>query len=952
MKRKVLLVGWDAADWKIIDSLIEQGKMPHLAKLIEGGVRGNMATLYPVLSPMLWTSIATGKWAYKHGIYGFVEPDLKNQKIKPMTVLNRQCKAIWNILNQSGLKSNVIGWWPSHPAEPINGMIVSDYLNKGTPSSPNQEWEIQSGLVHPKRLEKYVAELRIHPQEIEGEMVLPFIPNAPSIEQKKDGRLMTFAKVLSHCSSIHAISTAAIQLEPWDFMAVYHDAIDHFSHSFMRYHPPRLDWIKEEDFEMYKGVIEGAYCYHDMMLGVLLQLAGKDTTVIVMSDHGFRSDDLRPRFLPNEATAPAAEHRQYGIFVANGPGIREDELLFGARLLDIAPTILSLFDLPIGRDMDGRPLLDIYEKTPEVHWIDSWEEIKGDDGMHSDETNLSPKDEANALKQLADLGYINPLDEDVSKNIENVTKELDYNLALSCQFCGRLEQAVSLYQSLWEKFPEEARYGLKIFECYYILENPQKARETLLKILLLKKKYRKTYAQSAQKILSGIKKNQRNKGKEDENIDIELLTKEEQKELFERAEKHKNLLKLFDTQRRRALLNWNTLFFLRGKLYLLEKEYDKAIWSLQKALQAQIYLKPDVLMILAKAYEGKKDDLSAIKQYRRALKLDPENSQAYIGLASALMPRFPLRAATFAKKATGLLYFSPQAHLLAGIGFLRVRRLKDAFLSFEIAVVQSPHLLTVIEKEIHRFSQGFSRKLWAMAKINSLRSKARKSLALSMRVKEKSEEMEKYDFGFSSFERGKKFSLKESAVIVSGLPRSGTSLMMQMLKAGGLELLDSGKRIADDSNPQGYCEHEKIKDLPKDNVWFFPMVKGKSVKVILQLLEFLPKKQPYRLIVMHRNLTEVVESQHKMLKRQGKQSSNKKTLMNTYAKQIRFLEGTLEKFENCSVCTVSYKEAVEDSFAVAQRLNVFLDGHLNVNKMVEVVNKNLYRERSENNPSL
>ena len=92
--RKVLLIGWDAADWKVASPLIDEGKMHNLEKLIDTCVMGNIAMLYPVLSPMLWTSIATGKRAYKHGVHGFAEPDPRTGTVRPITNLSRKCKAI------------------------------------------------------------------------------------------------------------------------------------------------------------------------------------------------------------------------------------------------------------------------------------------------------------------------------------------------------------------------------------------------------------------------------------------------------------------------------------------------------------------------------------------------------------------------------------------------------------------------------------------------------------------------------------------------------------------------------------------------------------------------------------------------------------------------------------------------------------------------------------------
>src|SRR5262245_49446039 len=113
---RVLLIGWDAADWKVIHPLMDAGKLPTLERFVTHGTMASLATLHPVLSPMLWTSIATGKRPYKHGILGFTEPVPNGGGVRPVTNLSRKVKAIWNILNQKGYRSIVVGWWPSNPA--------------------------------------------------------------------------------------------------------------------------------------------------------------------------------------------------------------------------------------------------------------------------------------------------------------------------------------------------------------------------------------------------------------------------------------------------------------------------------------------------------------------------------------------------------------------------------------------------------------------------------------------------------------------------------------------------------------------------------------------------------------------------------------------------------------------------------------------------------------------
>ena len=201
--------------------------MPNLQKFCDEGVSGNLSTIRPVLSPMLWTSIATGKRAWKHGIHGFSEPCPASGAIRPITNLSRKTKAVWNIFNQQGWKSNVVGWWPSSPAEPINGVMVSNHFQQAV-KPLGEDWPMRPGTVHPKELEEPLKEMRVHPEELGNEHILPFIPKAGGIDQSKDKRMEGCAKTIAEISGIHAAATACMHNEPWDFMAVYYDGIDHF----------------------------------------------------------------------------------------------------------------------------------------------------------------------------------------------------------------------------------------------------------------------------------------------------------------------------------------------------------------------------------------------------------------------------------------------------------------------------------------------------------------------------------------------------------------------------------------------------------------------------------------------------------------------------------------------------------------------------------------------------
>jgi len=258
---KVLLVGWDAADWKVIRPLIDAGKMPNIARLVRNGCSASITTLQPSYSPMLWTSIATGKRPFNHGIHGFTEPRPDGKGVRRVTNLARTTKAIWNILNQNDMRSIVVGWWPSYPAEPIRGAMVSDQFHRIA-----TKFEMVQGMVHPQDLGETLAALRLNPEELPADLLEFFVPRALEVDQEHDRRLYSAARVIAECANIHTAATWLMDREPWDLCAVYFDAIDHFGHGFMRFNPPCRSWINEREFEFYQGVVEAGYQLHDRML--------------------------------------------------------------------------------------------------------------------------------------------------------------------------------------------------------------------------------------------------------------------------------------------------------------------------------------------------------------------------------------------------------------------------------------------------------------------------------------------------------------------------------------------------------------------------------------------------------------------------------------------------------------------------------------------------------------
>src|SRR2546423_1536131 len=175
LDRRLLLVGWDAGDWQVIHPLVDAGLMPTLERLINAGTIGNLASLFPMLSPILWTSIATGKSAYAHGVCGFVEPLPDRSGVRPVGTRTRKCKALGNIVSQTDRPSVVCGWQASHPAEPVCGAMVSNLFAIPPADAKPDAWPIPKGSVMPNASAKGLADLRVHPAEIEGSLLQQLI---------------------------------------------------------------------------------------------------------------------------------------------------------------------------------------------------------------------------------------------------------------------------------------------------------------------------------------------------------------------------------------------------------------------------------------------------------------------------------------------------------------------------------------------------------------------------------------------------------------------------------------------------------------------------------------------------------------------------------------------------------------------------------------------------------
>jgi hypothetical protein len=190
-------------------------------------------------------------------------------------------------------------------------------------------------------------------------------------------------------------------------------------------------------------------------------------------------------------------------------------------------------------------------------------------------------------------------------------------------------------------------------------------------------------------------------------------------------------------------------------------------------------------------------------------------------------------------------------------------------------------------------------------------------------------------------------------VVVSGLPRSGTSMMMQMLQAGGLEIVTDRQRHADDSNPKGYFELEAVKDLDKGSppAWL-DEARGKAVKVVSSLVRWLPNRCDYRVIFMQRDLGEVIASQNAMLRARGvtPDTAQDPKVEAQYRTHVSDTLRLLARRKNCAVLVVNHADALSDPADTARRVAAFLERPLAVDRMAAVADQSLYRNRRGTTP--
>lgn len=449
---RAIVLGLDGVDPQVVDLLLSEDKLPNFARLRQGGAYGPLESAKPLLSPIVWTTIATGKTPLEHGISHFVAVNDKTGEQLPVTSQMRRVKAVWSILSDAGREVAVVGWWATWPAETVRGAIVSDHtcyhflFDAGATGSRDAV-----GVTHPPELMTEIAPLVRRPGDLSAVELARFVDVPP----EDLARPFDFKDDLSHFK--WALATAqsyrAIGLDLWqrlapDVLFVYVEGVDSTSHLFGHlFRQKGLAGELAAQGARYGRAVEEMYRYADEIVGAYLDALDDDSTLVVLSDHGFELGALQedPSRTRDLRRVSERFHRMEGILYLYGNRVHAGRRLDRPTILDMAPTLLALAGVAPAADMPGRVLAEGLELpaalTATPRSVASYETPGAVGGGARPDAQV----DAQVLEHLRALGY---LDASSPKG--------DRNLAALHFEKGEYAEAVRLYTELVRAEPEDA----------------------------------------------------------------------------------------------------------------------------------------------------------------------------------------------------------------------------------------------------------------------------------------------------------------------------------------------------------------------------------------------------------------------------------------------------------------------------------------------------------------
>lgn len=383
---KLLFIGIDALDWEMVDALRAQGLMPNIDRLIREGSSAVIDTEETADSALYWTNIATGQNSKKHGINGFAYKNRETGKMVINTSNRRKVKAFWNIFSEKKISVGITGWFVTWPVEAVNGFMVSSYMAmRGLqPVLKGSFYAGAADMVYPPDLEGEAKELSQKGEKYYRRDLLKIVPT--STQMKRRPKIIKAEWMVMSDLILREVGLGLYKkLRPM-VLAVYFNGIDVLGHQFTN-----VDAADHASLlATFGDVQKNYYIYMDGMIKPLLDTADKNTTIMVVSDHGLMR----------------GKHTDRGVFIVRGPNIKVNTRLeTRVKLIDICPTMLYLMGLPVAEDMDGRvcagAFTDDFLRTRRIRTTHSY----GPRREYSSKTIESNFDDK-IIERLKSLGYL------------------------------------------------------------------------------------------------------------------------------------------------------------------------------------------------------------------------------------------------------------------------------------------------------------------------------------------------------------------------------------------------------------------------------------------------------------------------------------------------------------------------------------------------------------------
>jgi predicted AlkP superfamily phosphohydrolase/phosphomutase/Tfp pilus assembly protein PilF len=340
---RVAIFAIDGADWELISELSADGRIPNIRALALGGTTASLQTIQPTVSPLVWTTAATGLPPDRHGVIDFVDGRTK----LPVDSRTRRTPAVWDIAEAFGRQAVTVNWWTGWPARPDSAVTFD------TPVT------VQRGAIYPEQLGQRIAQLEVPAQTIGSPQVRRFlnITDAEYNTAVSSGGPMdpinVFRDVLAKTWTDHRVALNLYQQQEPLLLMVNYEGTDAVNHLFAPYHPPYREGISQTNFRKYWPTVANYYSEVDRLIGEWMKVLSDDTTVIIVSAHGFRWGKNRPRMQP-VGRAALSDHRNPGVFIAYGNHVAPSRANHSISLYDIVPTVLAVMGLPQSTEMPGQ----------------------------------------------------------------------------------------------------------------------------------------------------------------------------------------------------------------------------------------------------------------------------------------------------------------------------------------------------------------------------------------------------------------------------------------------------------------------------------------------------------------------------------------------------------------------------------------------------------------------